>query len=382
MKKRLLSMAITACMLVGVLPNVAHATNATSARSEAGEMSVATYGANGSGNIGVDTEKAILDIKNAGEAAEVQVIIPVGALIPADILEAARGRNVNVSFDYGRYAWVINGSSVTGQISGDIDLRTNDISSLEITEIYKNSVVLMFEIAHDGKLPFDAVLEYPVDKKYSDKKLYLYHYNEAEKELEYRDFGNVIDGKIGLLFDHASQYVLTSKPIHPFADIKSDDWFYNSVQATYTYGLFRGTAETMFSPQADMTRAMLWTVLARQAGHNTKGSEPWYEAGRMWCMQNKVSDGTNPDDSLTREQLVATLYSYAQSIGRGLSGDYMINMSQYTDLKEVADWANEAFVWAKINGIVEGVTETELSPKTTATRAQVAAVMQRFMEQA
>ena len=112
------------------------------------------------------------------------------------------------------------------------------------------------------------------------------------------------------------------------------------------------------------------TVLARLSGADTSGDA--IAKGVAWAVENGVSDGTNPEAKITREQLVTMLYRYTGS--PAVTGD----LSAYTDAASVSAWAKDAMTWAVSNGIVKGVTETTLVPGANATRAQVATIMQRY----
>ena len=114
-------------------------------------------------------------------------------------------------------------------------------------------------------------------------------------------------------------------------------------------------------------------LLARLEGVDTSASEPWYQIGRQWAMENGISDGTNMDNPLTREQLATMLWRYAgEPAASSLSG--------YTDVAGVSDWASQAMAWCVEQGIIGGTTATTLSPQTQATRAQVATILMRFVE--
>lgn len=160
----------------------------------------------------------------------------------------------------------------------------------------------------------------------------------------------------------------------PFTDVKTTDWFYDDVVYAYENGLLTGVSADRFAPESSMTRAMLWTVLARLDGVNTDGGATWYEKGREWAMRNGISDGTNPDGSITREQLVTMLWRYAGSPDADAS---VLNV--YADRNEISDWAVTAMAWATENGILNG-SNGKVLPTGSATRAQVAAILTRYRE--
>ena len=124
-----------------------------------------------------------------------------------------------------------------------------------------------------------------------------------------------------------------------------------------------------------MTRGMVNTVLARLAGVDTtpKAGQKWYEVGTEWAKANGISDGTNPEASVTREQLATLLYRFSGS--PAVSGRL-----NFTDAREVRDYAQNALLWATQNGIINGVGGGRIAPGTDAQRAQVAAMMARYLK--
>ena len=159
----------------------------------------------------------------------------------------------------------------------------------------------------------------------------------------------------------------------PFTDVAEGDWFYDYVEYVYANGLMDGTSDTTFEPNANMTRAMVWAILARIEGETVTGAS-WVETAREWAMASGVSDGTDADGYVTREQLATMLWRYA---GEPAS-DY--SLSAFTDAGSVSGYAATAMAWAVEHGIITGVTDTTIEPQGTATRAQCAAMLMRFVE--
>ena len=123
-----------------------------------------------------------------------------------------------------------------------------------------------------------------------------------------------------------------------------------------------------------MTRAMIITVLARLAGVDTTAGSSWYEAGQNWAIENGISDGSNLNSSVTREQIAVMLYRYAGS------PDVNGSLDGYSDADAVSNWAIPAMEWAAKNGLIAGMGDGTLSPQGEATRAQVATILMRFIE--
>ena len=157
-----------------------------------------------------------------------------------------------------------------------------------------------------------------------------------------------------------------------FKDVPQNSWFASAVQYVTSSSLMNGTSTTAFSPNATMSRGMLMTVLARYAGESTEGGTVWYEKGMNWAKNKGISDGSAPNRNITREQLAAMLYRYAGE------PDGAADLSAYTDAGSVSAYAEKAVQWCVKNGILTGKTSSTLAPKATATRAECAAMLQRF----
>ena len=185
----------------------------------------------------------------------------------------------------------------------------------------------------------------------------------------------VVSAGAGTVADPAirdeAEVVAPEAPAAPevsFADVPATHWANAAVEAVAKAGLFNGTSETTFTPDAATTRGQLMTVLARLSG--TKAAT--LEEGIAWAIANNVSDGSASAEKITREQLVTMLYRYAGS--PAVTGD----LSAYADAASVSDWAQAAMTWAVQQGIITGMTQTTLAPAGNATRAQVATIVQRY----
>lgn len=160
----------------------------------------------------------------------------------------------------------------------------------------------------------------------------------------------------------------------PFMDVTSADWFYDDVKYAYETGLMTGTSADTFSPGAPVTRGMVMTILARREGIRTDRYTPWYAAGCEWAKANGISDGSNPEAPVTREQLAAMLYRYAALKGRDLTAGENLN---FTDASDVSAYALPALQWATGEKILTG-SNGALNPQATATRAHLAAILHRY----
>lgn len=179
--------------------------------------------------------------------------------------------------------------------------------------------------------------------------------------------GTFKPGQGGQLNQNGSQATVGS-----FKDVPQNSWFASAVQYVTSNSLMNGTSSTAFSPNASMSRGMLMTVLARYAGESTEGGTVWYEKGMNWAKNKGISDGSAPNRNITREQLAAMLYRYAGE------PDGAADLSAYADAGSVSAYAEKAVQWCVKNGILTGKTSSTLAPKATATRAECAAMLQRF----
>lgn len=178
----------------------------------------------------------------------------------------------------------------------------------------------------------------------------------------------------------------------PFGDVKSADWFYNDVKYVYEKGMMAGTAADVFAPNATTTRAMIVTILYRLEGSPAvTGTSAfvdvpagqWYTDAVNWAAANQIVKGTSattfaPNDSITREQMAAILYRYAQY--KGYDVTKKADLSGYSDNGQVSAYAKDALAWANAAKLINGVTNTTLAPQGNATRAQVSAILHRFCD--
>ena len=158
-----------------------------------------------------------------------------------------------------------------------------------------------------------------------------------------------------------------------YSDVAANHWAKDNIDYVTSRGLFVGVDDENFAPETSMTRAMIVSVLQRYAGDTTSASGDWYEGARQWAMENGISDGTNMNGNVTREQLVTMLYRY---IG---SPQVVGSLADYSDNASVSPYAEQAMIWAVRNGIIGGMTADTLAPQGLATRAQVAAILERFI---
>ncbi len=173
-----------------------------------------------------------------------------------------------------------------------------------------------------------------------------------------------------------------------FIDVAPNAWYKDAVQYAYDNGLMTGTSDTEFAPEATTTRAMIVSILARlenvtsaeDAGFADVSADDWYATAVNWAASAGVVSGTgdgnfSPNAAITREQLAAMLMNYSAWKGEDVSA--RADLSTYSD--QPSTWATETMSWAVAEGLISGVTADQLQPQASATRAQVAAILQRFL---
>ena len=179
----------------------------------------------------------------------------------------------------------------------------------------------------------------------------------------------------------------------PFTDVAADAWYHNAVAYVYDNGMMNGVTENTFAPNATTTRGMIVTMLHRLEGEpgvnyllpfGDVAEGLWYTEAVRWAASEGIVNGVSdtayaPDNAITREQMAAILYRYAQYKGYNTSVGGM-SLAEYTDADQISSYATAAMQWANENGLITGRTDTTLVPQGTATRAEVATILMRFCE--
>ena len=182
--------------------------------------------------------------------------------------------------------------------------------------------------------------------------------------------------------------------VNPFTDVSEKDWFYNDAMFVYKNGLMLGTSKTLFGPHGTVTRGMMATILWRMEGSLAPKGENsftdveagrWYADAITWTTENGIfagysKDKFGPDDPITREQLTAIFYRSADYKGYKLT--VTENLYKFEDADKITDYAKTVMQWAVGNGLIKGKSENLLDPQGTATRAEISAMLHRFIEKA
>ncbi len=333
--------------------------------------------------VSVDIPKASLSSVASETDADLTVLTPVGSVtLPNDVLASiasqASGADVTVSIE------AVEPKALTAEQQKEVgENQLYDISVLSGGKA----------ISSFGGKSITVSLPYTLKSGEKAEGVTVWYLNSTGK-LE--RVACKYDAKTKLATfntTHLSKYVVGYDAwTNPFTDVKTADWFYGAVKYAVQKELFNGTSDAAFSPNADMTRAMLVTVLYRLdgkpavTGTNTftdVESGQWYTDAVIWANTNKIVEGYGDnvfgtDAPITREQMATILYRYAQF--KGYDVDKTTELTKYTDASALSSWATDAMKWANAEGLINGTTDTALSPNGTATRAQVATILMRFSE--
>ena len=159
----------------------------------------------------------------------------------------------------------------------------------------------------------------------------------------------------------------------PFTDVAANAWYYDAVVYVYNNGLMDGVSNTLFNPDGEMTRAMVWAILARIDGETITGSN-WVSEAQSWAVASGVSDGTDANGAVTRQELVTMLWRFAGE------PETDATLSAWSDAASVSDWAEAAMAWAVDEGVITGVGASTIDPMGGAIRAQCATILMRSID--
>ena len=224
-----------------------------------------------------------------------------------------------------------------------------------------------------------------------DYDLLTVYYLDYEGNIREMKGAGYSGSQIRFMTKHFSIFFV-SEWISPFADVTRNDWHFRNIRFAYSNGLMGGVSDGQFSPSTNLSRAMMVTMLWRLEGMPaaTDGNTfydimpgRWYSDAVAWASANGIVSGFGngsfePDSNITREQFAVILQNYAIFTGQNVNGGTFA--SEFADADNISAWAREAMEWANTNGFITGRTISTLAPSGTATRAEAAAIMQRFIE--
>ena len=327
--------------------------------------------------------------------------------VPKEIFESVAGKSVEVSFDLEEgLSWTVNGADIpTDADLSDLDLgvtMNSDGIPVDVIDAVtsESSTTVQMTLAHDGEFGFTMTLSASLGKENAGLWANLYHYDENAKAMTFETAALIDDdGNAALPMRHASQYAIViddhshaaeEPSALPFTDVNDNDWFFDVVRYVYEQGLMTGTSDTEFSPNLTTTRGMIVSILnrledgptAEAAGFTDVADGDWYADAVNWAASEGIVAGYEdqtfrPNDPITREQLAAMLMNYAAWKGEDVSA--RADLSGYNDAASVSSWAAKTVQWAVAEGLISGMPGNLLEPQGSATRAQVAAILQRFL---
>lgn len=258
------------------------------------------------------------------------------------------------------------------------------------TKVGENGTISVDRYATEGD---DVTITVSPDEAYLLDELTV---TANGKEVEVKDNGDgtytfkmpSADAKIVVTFAEDPDW--EPAPEMPFTDVNEGDWFYDVVLYAYDNGLMTGVSATEFAPNQTTTRGMIVSMLARlegvtsaeDAGFADVADNDWYATAVNWAASvgvvNGYEDNTfRPNAPITREQMAAILYNYADYKGYDVSA--RADLSDYADAASISSWAEDVLAWANAEGLINGMTATTIDPQGATTRAQTAAMFERFL---
>jgi|GEM_PF-4044902 len=323
-------------------------------------------------------------------AAESNVVLTIETGVGTMTFDSAALEKISGGSTDNNAAVEITIRDVTGKLTGDSKNIVGDNPVFELTVTVDGNKITDF-----GSGKVTVVLPYTPQTDEDTSKLTVCYLDDNGNVIEMD--GAKYDAALGgfvFTTNHFSLFFIAAAAewTNPFADVKEANWFYDAVKYANENGLMYGTSDTLFSPNDPMTRAMLVTVLYRYEGEpavtaanpfSDAASGQWYTDAIIWASENGIVSGYGgglfgTNDYITREQIAAILYRYAQM--KGLSVSKTAELSSYTDAAQVSDYAQNAIKWAVAEGIIAGRTTTTIVPGGTASRAEVATMLMRFSE--
>lgn len=349
------------------------------------------------------SEETIDAINDAEPGETVSVALKDGdTTLDAEVFETLAGQDITLEIALeGGVTWSVNGTDIPADANLDdldlgVEMNSDGVPANVINAITGEVGTVQLALAHDGDFGFTMTLTAPLGAENAGYWANLYHYDEEAERLIFETAAEIdADGSVSLPMSHASQYaIVIDDHSHagselPFTDVRTDDWFYDPVCCVYEMGLMTGVSDTAFAPNTTTTRGMVAAMLhrledsptAENAGFSDVHDGDWYATAANWAagvgIVGGFGDGTfQPNAPITREQMASILYRYAAYKGMDVSA--RATLDGYID--QPSAWAEDVMQWAVAEGLLTGVSEDRLQPQGPATRAQVAAIFERFLE--
>ena len=365
-------------------------------------------GGGGSSSGTTASQRTASSIQSAKDGGTVTMTLSSGsASVGREVWRALAGRDVTLEVKSGPVRWQIHGSalnpeSLPSSVNLGAAVKTNAIPSnmLETLPRSQGQTVIQLSLAHNGPFGFGLNMAVDAGKENAGRQASLYYYNSTAGVMEFQSSAQVDkDGLAGFPMTHASAYaVVLDAAVHepapvwpsPFRDVVPGDWYYDAVAYVHQNGLMNGSGGA-FSVSAPATRGQLAAILHRMAGQPAPAAaagfqdvaaSAYYRDAVAWAAEQGIVSGYAggrfaPDRPVTREQLAAFLFRYANAQGMAAAADTGA-LKDFTDRGAVSAYAVEPLSWAVEQGLVNGYADGRLNPQGQATRAQIAAILTRF----
>lgn len=337
-----------------------------------------------------------LDLSKLGKVTEASLPAASGILAKAQSLTVVL-TEAGITFDADAL-----GTLAAASGDGAVNIRAEQAAKSSLTAAQQAAVgdrpVYDFTLMANGKQistlggKAKIAIPYTLGKAEEPGKLTIWYLSDSGNLTEIPCTYDAVSGTVSFSTDHFSYYVVGYKA-NPFKDVLSGAWYCEAVAFVNQRGLFNGTSATTFSPNVSMTRAMFVTVLGRLAkvdpslytstSFTDVPAGQWYSAYIEWAVQKHIITGYGngsfgANDALTREQMSVILANYLQAMNITLPS--AANTTQFNDQGQISGWAQNAVQLMQTTGLLQGNEAKLFAPQKTATRAEVATVLMRFVE--
>jgi len=320
----------------------------------------------------------------------------------AESLEIVMPSGVSITFDADALS-----EKVSQADGADITISIESHEDAELTDAQKDAVGSRpaFDInitsggEHISDIGGKITIGAPYELKNNEKEngLVVWYVDNKGNRERCQGSYDPVNKRMNWETNHLSLYMIDYCPSATFADLDIDAWYIDSTDFVIANGLMNGIGDDKFDPNGTTTRAMIVTILWRLEGSpivnyamdfEDVDAEQWYTEAVRWAASEKIVEGYGngkfgTNDAITREQMVTIMYRYAQYKGYDVSVGENTNILSYGDVFDVAEWAIPAMQWACGSGMIQGIADgstMNLAPQGNATRAQAAAILQRFVE--
>ncbi|GEM_PF-1667508 len=350
-------------------------------------------------NMGLKEKGLNFDLSGISQAK--QLVLPSDAALFEAKYLIVGFPEISLNFDQDTLAALqeeSNGGAITitGKKVDKSELNQDQQKKVGDNQVYEITVLAGGERVADLGGQITATIPYTLKEGEDADHITIWCLKETGELEEIHCSYDIVTCTVTFVTDHLSYYVVgyqeASIWANPFSDVAENDWYYDAIVYTNQHGMLNGVTATTFGPNDTTTRGMVVTVLWRIAGEPTAGESgfsdvkagAWYYDAVTWAAQKGIVKGMGgglfkPEAGITREQLAAILYNYANFMGYDTSEYPDTNSFSFDDASSISDYALSALKWASASGLFEG-NGGKLDPQGKATRAQVAVILMRMME--